>query len=195
MKDSFLICSFPRSRTLWLSKFLTIPGVSVTTHEATEYAASAEEFWKNADDFCDDSGTFIYGNSDSANIFVLPSMLAERPLTRTVWIARPIGEVFASMEGAGFELTDHAVQTLTRLRDEYQTHLDMTIDYQALNSMDTCRALWEFVLPGVAFDVGRWGMYAPCKIAYTKANPPGPRKTDKFLSWIKEEMIQWPMIR
>src|SRR6267378_4396338 len=98
MKSSFLICGFPRSRSMWLSKFLTIPGVCVCTHEATEYAGSAPEFWKNALDFCSDSGAPIYGNADCANIYVLPGMLAEQPLCRTVWIARPIVEVCASMK-------------------------------------------------------------------------------------------------
>lgn len=192
IKNSFLICSFPRSRTLWLSHFLSIPGICTCTHEATEHAASAQEFWTNADRY----RTGIYGNSDSANIFVLPSILAERPLTRTVWIARPIVEVCASMKAAGLEFTEHAARTLMQLRDEYQAHLDMVIDYEELNSMAECKALWEFVLPGsVPFDAGRWRIFANKKIAYTASNPPPPQTTEKFLLWIKDERALWPIMR
>jgi hypothetical protein len=191
MRDTFLICAFPRSRTLWLSHFLSVPGVSKCTHEATEHAASAQEFWANAE--C--AGADIYGNSDSANIYVLPSMLAEKPLTRTVWIARPIVEVCASMKAAGLEFTEQAARTLMRMRDEYRVHLDLTIDFHALNSMETCRALWEFVLPGVAFDAGRWGLYADRKIAYGPGNMPPVQATDKFLSWFHDERVLWPIYR
>jgi hypothetical protein len=193
MTNSFLICGFPRSRTLWLSKFLTIPEVCVCTHEATEYAGSPKEFWANAEDFCSDSGAPIYGNSDCATIYVLPSVLAENPLCRTVWIARPIQEVCASMKAAKMPFDERTARTLIALRDEHKEYLDFTIDYCALNFMSGCRALWEFVLPGVPFDVGRWRQYANQRIAYTASNPPGPRETRKFLVWVREELTQWPM--
>jgi hypothetical protein len=195
MQHSFLICGFPRSRTLWLSRFLSVPGVSTCTHEATEFAASSQEFWANAEEHCQKTGAEIYGNSDSANIFVLPSMLAQRPLSRTVWIARPIVEVCASMKAAGLEFTEQAARTLMRLRDEYRVHLDLTVDFHALNSMATCKALWEFVLPGVAFDAGRWGLYADRKIAYGPGNMPPVQATDKFLSWFHDESVLWPTYR
>lgn len=191
MKSSFLICGFPRSRTLWLSKFLTVPGVCVCTHEATEYAGSATEFWKNAEDFCSDSGASIYGNSDSASIYVLPGMLAQRPLTRTVWVARPIQEVCASMKAAGLDFDENTARTMMALRDEHLVHVDLVIDYYALNTMAGCYALWEFLLPEVPFDAGRWGIFANQKIAYTASNPAGPRKTDKFWGWVKEELSHW----
>ena len=195
MKDTFLICGFPRSRTLWLSHFLSLPRVSHCTHEATEFAGSPQEFWRNAERLSERFHTPIYGNSDSANIFVLPSLLAERPLTRTVWIARPIVEVCASRKAAGLEFTEHAARTLMGLRDEHGVHLDLTIDFHALNSMETCKALWEFVLPGVAFDVGRWGQYADRKIAYGRVNLPPVQESEKFLSWIKDERALWPIMR
>src|SRR6516165_8958202 len=75
MKHTFIICGYPRSRTMWLSRFLTLDGISYCTHEATEFAGSQEQFWSNAEKYaqqCD-----YYGNSDSANIFVLPALLAE----------------------------------------------------------------------------------------------------------------------
>jgi hypothetical protein len=175
---------------MWLAKFLTIPGVAVTTHEATEHAGSASEFWKNAEDFCSDSGTEIYGNSDSANIFVLPALLAERPLTRVVWIARPIVEVAESMKAARMPFTEQSARTLIGMRDLHRNHFDLVIEYQDLERMDVCKDLWDFCLPNVPFDFGRWGLFHARKIAYTAQNPPPPKQFVRFLAWVKEELSE-----
>jgi hypothetical protein len=118
-------------------------------------------------------------------------MLAEDPLCRTVWIARPIQEVCASMKAAKMPFDEPTARSLIALRDEYKEHLDFVISYESLNTMSGCRALWEFVLPGVPFDVGRWGVFSGQRIAYTANNPPGPRQIDKFMGWFREEMSQW----
>lgn len=186
MKNTFLICAFPRSRTLWLSHWLSVLPVASCTHEATEYAGSAEHFWRNAETFS--NGCDYYGNSDSANIFVLPALLAERPLTRVVWIGRSIVEVAHSMKRAGLPFNESSARTLMGLRDRYSQHFDLVINYEDLETMTTCRTLWEFCLPGVPFDIGRWGIYHPKNISYTKENPPPVKKYDLFLDWVHREL-------
>jgi hypothetical protein len=173
---------------MWLSEFLTVPGVSICTHEATEFAGSASEFWSNAEGFCDDSGTEIYGNSDSANIFVLPAILAERPLTRVVWIARPIVEVAKSMKAAKMPFTEQSARTLITLRDAHRAHFDLIIDFKDLERMDICRELWEFCLPTVPFDAGRWGLFHSRKIGYSAAYPSPEKPYAKFLAWVRMEL-------
>jgi hypothetical protein len=184
MNNSFLICAFPRSRTMWLAQFLSVPGVSVCTHEATEFAGSATEFWQNAEAY----GAPIYGNSDSANIFVLPALLAERPLTRVIWIARPIVEVAKSMKAAKMPFTEQSARTLMAMRDRYKEYFDVVIEFSDLEAMDVCKYLWEFVLPGVSFDFDRWGIFHSKKIAYTKDNPYPPKAYGKLLAWIEREI-------
>ena len=175
---------------MWLSKFLTVPGVSICTHEATEYAGSASEFWSNAEGFCDDSGTEIYGNSDSANTFVLPALLAERPLTRVVWIARPIVEVAKSMKAAKMPFTEQSARTLMVMRDAHKDHFDAVIPFDHLERMDVCRWIWEYCLPGVPFDAGRWGLFHSKKIGYSAANPPPLKPYAKFLAFVQREIGQ-----
>lgn len=188
MNNSFLICGFPRSRTMWLSHFLTVPGKSVCTHEATENAGSAKEFWDNAERFA--GGHLDYGNSDSANIFVLPALLAERPLTRVVWIERPIVEVCQSMKRANLPFDEASARTLMKLRDQYKEHFDMVLHFQDLYRMDTCWALWKWVLPEVEFELGRWGIFYVKNICYTAAHPPPKQNTAKFLAWVNQELQQ-----
>jgi len=186
MKDSFLICAFPRSRTMWLAQFLSVPGVSICTHEATEFAGSAAEFWENAEAY----RAPIYGNSDSANIFVLPALLAERPLTRVIWIARPIVEVARSMKAAKMPFTEQSARTLMVMRDAHKDHFDTIIPFESLERMDVCRWIWEYCLAGVPFDAGRWGLFHSKKIGYSAANPPPPKPYAKFLAFVQREIGQ-----
>lgn len=172
---------------MWLAQFLSVPGISICTHEATEFAGSAAEFWKNAEVTCRGVGVGTYGNSDSANIFVLPALLAERPLTRVVWIARPIVEVAKSMKAANMPFTEQSARTLMVMRDAHKDHFDLIIEYQDLKRLDACRCLWEFCLPDVPFDVGRWGLFHSKKIGYSAANPPPPKPYAKFLAFVQRE--------
>lgn len=186
MKHTFLICGWPRSRTMWLSEFLTVPGVSVCTHEATEFAENAEEFWNNGKEFS--KGVEIYGNSDSANLYGLRSMLALRPMTKVVWINRPMSEVRESMIKIGMPMSDATVWHITQLRDLCWEYMDMVIDFDCLVHSHECREIWEHCLPGVPFDYERWGVYTDRKIGYSVDNPMPTKSFSKFLNWAKREV-------
>ncbi|SRR6266481_207972 len=195
LTKDFLICSYPRSRTLWLSKFLTRSGACFCAHEATEFAASSTEFWANADKVRAETGWPIFGNSDSANIFVLPALLAARPMTKVLWIERPITEVKRSMIRAGFELADSTAEKLVYLRGRYQELFDYVITYKNLADLDYCRWLWDYLLGAHAsFEYGWWQSMDQTRIAYdATTNPPKLRKTAKFLQFINdmERPTQW----
>lgn len=186
MKHTFLICGFPRSRTMWLSQFLTIPGISVCTHEATEFAANAEEFWGNAELFT--KGAEIYGNSDSANLYGLRSMLALRPMTKVIWINRPMNEVRESMAKIGMPMNPSTIFHITKLRDLCWEYMDDVINFDCLVNAYECRRIWEQCLPGVPFDYGRWGIYNNRNIGYSVDNPMPQKSFSKFLGWAKREV-------
>lgn len=171
---------------MWLSSFLSVPGVSFCTHEATEFASSAEEFWDNAETYC--HGIDIYGNSDSANLYGLRSMLALRPMTKVVWINRPMCEVRESMANIGMPMNDSTVWHITKLRDLCWEYFDLRIDFDGLVHACECRRIWEFCLPDVPFDYGRWGAYTHKKICYSKENPMPNKSFSKFLNWAKREV-------
>jgi len=186
MKSAFVICGYPRSRTMWLSRFLTIPGTSYCDHEAMEFAGSPQEFWENAELHA--PGEVIYGDSDSASIYVLRAILAEQPLTRVVWVNRNIVEVAKSMEAAGMPLAEKVLNDLITMHYLYQDCFDMVVDFEALNCGAICREVFEFCLPGVAWDWGRWGMMASQKICYSKENPMPAKSCAKFLPWVEREI-------
>jgi len=186
MKSSFLICGYPRSRTMWLSKFLSVPGISVCTHEACEFAGSAGEFWDNAERYA--PGDLIYGNSDSANVYVLPALLAERPMTKVLWIERDLKKVAQSMRAAGMPFEDKALLNLEMMRELHQDHIDMSVDFDNLIYGNVCHFVWEFCLPGVPWDWGRWGLYADQKICYSREHPTPEKQFHKFLGWVQREL-------
>jgi hypothetical protein len=160
-------------------------------HEATEFASNAQEFWSNADYFSREREFF--GNSDSANILVLPSILAERPLTRVVWIERPIAEVRKSLIRAKIPFREGWDRVLTEKRDSYAEYFDLIMDYRDLGTMDGCRKIWECCLPGVQFDYGRWGQYNARRICYSADNPYPEKCYEKLLNWIWTEVQRIPI--
>jgi hypothetical protein len=184
----FLICSFPRSRTLWLSHYLGIPGKSVVTHEACEFAGSAKEFWSNADalrpPLCH------YGNSDSANIFVLPALLAERPMTKVIWINRNIVDVVKSMKKVGVPMEEKAANLMICLRNRYCAYFDLTVNFDDLGLEHIIRMIWEFLMPDIPFDPLRYRRYNAQNICYSKDNPMLKKDTKKFIAWVNEELSQ-----
>lgn len=186
MNSTFLICSYPRSRTMWLSKFLSVEGVSVCTHEASEFAGSADEFWRNSESYA--NGADIYGNSDSANIFVLPALLAEKPLTRVVWVDRPITDVARSMAAISMPFTETGLRNLMSMREMYEEHFDLTVNFEDLRSGEACKVVWEFCLPGIPFDWSRWGVFQHQKLGYSKESPMPPKFFQKFLGWVQREI-------
>jgi hypothetical protein len=154
-------------------------------------AASAEEFWQNGEHFS--KGVDIYGNSDSANLYGLRSMLALRPLTKVVWINRPMTEVRESMARIGMPMTETTIWHITQLRDLCWPYMDLCINFDCLVNAYECRQIWEFCLPEVPFDHGRWGMFTHRKIGYSEDNPMPQKSFAKFLNWAKREVDELRM--
>lgn len=171
---------------MWLSRFLTLDGISYCTHEATEFAGSQEEFWSNAEKYaqqCD-----YYGNSDSANIFVLPALLAEKPMTKVIWVDRPMSEVIHSMQVAKMPMNDHSAKTLAELMHRHYELFDLVVSYKLLELEGGCRLVWDHCLPGVPFDEIRWRFMKDQRICYTEKCPSPIKSYEKFLPWAQAEV-------
>jgi hypothetical protein len=181
---TFLICAYPRSRTLWLANFFSVPSVSFCEHEATQWAGSSEDFWARADT----CPAPVYGNSDSANILVLPALLARRPLTKVVWIERPMSQVALSMRKAGFPFTQAGAEMLSAHKERYRNLFDLELDFRELGRFEIISALWNFLLPGQPFDCGRWGQLEAAPLALSWADyQTTPRQVEGFLRFLSNE--------
>jgi len=171
---------------MWLSRFLTLDGISYCTHEATEFAGSQEEFWSNAEKYaqqCD-----YYGNSDSANIFVLPALLAEKPMTKVIWVDRPMDQVIKSMQAARMPFHEKSVSTLQQMFERHYELFDLVVSYKLLELECGCRLVWDHCLPGVPFDEIRWRFMKDQRICYTEKCPSPIKSYEKFLPWAQAEV-------
>ena len=101
MKTAFLLCGLPRSRLLWLSRFFSVPRQSICLCDGLARATNAEDFWIMAEELCEPMGVEYFGNSEILNLPLLPALLAARPMTKVVWIHRPIEDSIWAAEAAG----------------------------------------------------------------------------------------------
>jgi hypothetical protein len=182
---------------LWLSRFFSLARVCACSHEATEYAASSGEFWENAELYSQHLDCPIYGNSDSAQIFILPALLACKPTTKVIWIDRPMPEVIASMVRSKLSNTvEKWVKNVVAYRTSYQDLFDSVIPYEDLNRVETIRALWtELLGPEVPFVEEWWQRMKDQRIAYSiPDNPPPTRNNERFSQFLMHEMerLTWP---
>src|SRR5215475_1888932 len=181
MDSAFLICGYPRSRTFWLANFFSIGGLCKCEHEALQYSSSSQEFWERAEQTCQEP---IYGNSDSAAIFVLPALLARRPLTKVVWVDRPMPEVERSLHAAGFPFNKEAAALLQAYRDKHRDLFDLVVSFEKLGSLAVIQTLWRFLLGEALFDYGRWGLLERTKLAHTYEDYTKHPRGTKFLEFI-----------
>jgi hypothetical protein len=114
-------------------------------------------------------------------------------LTRVVWIERPIAEVRESLIRAKIPFCGAWDRVLTEKRDSYAEYFDLIMDWRELSTMDGCRKIWEFCLPGVQFDYGRWGQYNAKKICYSVDNPYPEKSYEKLLVWLQAELHRTPV--
>jgi hypothetical protein len=90
MKATFLLCGLPRSRLLWLSRFFSAPHCSICLCDGLARATNAESFWEMAEAVCQERRVRIFGNSEILNLPLLQALLAVRPMTKVVFIHRPM---------------------------------------------------------------------------------------------------------
>lgn len=163
----FLVLSLPRSRSAWLSRFLTY-GDTICGHEELRHLRSLDDIklW------------FDQPNIGSAETAAAPwwRLLQNfAPATRIVIVKRPIDEVFDSLmrlPGCSF---DPAI--LLPLLAKLDCKLDqiaarwpnvLTVRYEDLADEATCARIFEFCTP-YKHDPAHWAALAPVNIQVNMA--------------------------
>jgi hypothetical protein len=156
MTTPFIIYALPRSRTAWLSKFLSY-GEWTCYHEQTAYANSLEEV----------SAFFSHPHTGTAETVATTGRALLKhhiPGLKEVVILRPIEEVIRSANniylGGEFVLDQdilrkgliRAERELRRISEDKNV---LTVKYEDLNKEDACVQVFEFCLP-YKFDKDWW---------------------------------------
>jgi hypothetical protein len=161
----FLICALPRSRTAWLANFLT-HGAVHCAHELSEGAADAAAIVARMQRRRE--GIRFRGNSDSAQMLVLPELLELLPRAALVVIRRREEAVADSLTRLGFPAARAVVRELGRyLEAAAQTPGAFVLEYEDLQSESALRALQAHVAPGEPFDRERWLMLRHLNVQLT----------------------------
>jgi hypothetical protein len=154
MHYPFVIFALPRSRTTWLSRWLSTNGLSVA-HDLGPHANTVQEFFDLLWNHC---GTIETGAQDA-----WPLIRMAMPTSKFITIRRPVAEVIASL--AQFGVTDQADELVRRDRvlDEIESAGAMRIEYHELSDARVCADLYEY-LYGLPFDFKGWRLLSDLNI-------------------------------
>jgi hypothetical protein len=153
---------------VWLSRFLTVPHKSLCTCDAIGHVESAEEFWARGEQIARERNLEYYGNCELLNLTILPSLIATRPLTCVLYVDREIISSMMASQRAGQGIPAEMWNALGEYRLRHRAHFDAIIPYDLLGDASTMKALWELVLPGVAWNQARWEAFSRKRITCKK---------------------------
>ena len=159
----YAVFSAGRSRTMWLSAFLTY-GICVCHFEATAKVSA----FRDVTDMLSIPGM---GAAETLAAPAWPLLLTAEPRLRTVVVRRPLEEILASLVTATKgkleldlpvlrRLISYIIRALDKLALQPQT---LTVDFHELEREDTCKAVFEHCLP-YKHDHGWWQWLSEKKI-------------------------------
>lgn len=178
----FMVFSLPRSRSKWLSEFLTY-GDSICGHDLAAYARSIEDFRRLL------SG--VDGSCETGAVVGWKLLRLEFPQARFVVVKRPLGEIIDSIRAKGFEPLIEVLEQRAEMLDVLSQAPEVrTYEFKDLESPGTCREIFEFCLEQ-PFDVARWQHLASQNIQIDFAARVGWLATHQYeTSQLLEEVMK-----
>lgn len=140
---NFFVFSLPRSRSAWLSVFLS-QGNSFCYHEALTHIKSFSElkqlFYR--------SEAKVVGNSDPTNIVFADEILTHFPDAKILIVDRPVTEVWESLKRVGLEFDlDFLKARYGELHEMANNNENaLLVGFEQLESVDVMAAVWEHLM-------------------------------------------------
>jgi hypothetical protein len=138
----FIVYALPRSRTFWISRFLTY-GEAICGHEQIRYV-------RGLDDVKSLLGMPCYGSAETAAAPFWRLIQAIRPDIKTIVIRRPVAEVVESLIATGVAFDRALLMKQMRALDAKLDQIEqrvpgvMSIAYDDLNDEAVCARLFEY---------------------------------------------------
>lgn len=139
---SFIVYALPRSRTVWLSRFLSY-GDWTCGHDELRHARSMEDV----------ASWFAQPNTGTVETMAAPWWRLVPDGMKTVVIRRPVGEVIASLMNLGIPFDAvklrHTMGRLDHKLDQIERRVPnaLSVRYRDLSDEGACAELFEFCLP------------------------------------------------
>lgn len=158
-KPPFIIMGLPRSRTFWLSKFLTY-GEWHCGHEELRHARTMDD----VKSWFSQPGTGTVETSAAPWWRIIRN---EYPEVRVVTVRRPVDDVVNSLVRAGFDrgLMAHATRRMDQKLDQIECRVPgvMSIQFADLADEAVCARVFEHCLP-YPHDLAWWSGIAPLNL-------------------------------
>lgn len=135
---NFVVFALPRSRTAWISRFLSYGG-QTCLHDMSLDARSLDDLRYRL--MCP-----MTGACDSALAIFWPELRTWLPASRFVTVRRDLGDVRTSALRHGYSAAeiDEPLRFLSHCLDEIERDHDvMRLEYRDLDTEDDCRRLFE----------------------------------------------------
>lgn len=143
MSAPFLILGLPRSRTAWLSVFLTYG--NIVCHHELVGKHGIDALWSEMQ-YGD--GEFR-GNADTLAALYLDEIIQAMPDIRLVVVQRKPSEVVDSMRAKGFFASEQAIEKLSPyIVKAANLPGTLNVRFEALSEEATLRELQEHIAPG-----------------------------------------------
>jgi hypothetical protein len=183
LSQPFIVFSLPRSRSAWLTHFLSYPPKRVG-HDVIVYCNHATDFVKMFSDGMD-------GTCETATVLAHRLIKHLMPNVKFAVIRRPRAAVVASL--AHFEISAPAGELEARdamLDQVAAIPGTLSLEYDELDSPDWCRRLFEFCHKDVDFEIEWWAQCSRFNIQVEM----GKQLTllyerREFLSSLRKEML------
>jgi len=191
---NFIVHGLPRSRTKWLSKFLTYKDYTCT-HEMAMTFREVDDFRNH---FKENIGSCETGVAQGWWMIqrVLPGI-------KTVVVKRPVEEVLQSLKALDlgpysffdWGRLEHLMHYGDKMLDQISNHPGvLTVQFKDLKRMETCASVFEHCLP-YKFDIKHWSQLKNQNlqinfrelIRYRHAHKP---EIDRFKRLCKQELIK-----
>jgi hypothetical protein len=145
MKPPFIVYGLPRSRTFWLSRWLSY-GDWECWHDELRHARSLEDVkaWFSQPNI---------GTVETAGAPWWRLVQKMRPDIRTVVVRRPVNDVIASLMGTGLRFNVSGMAAYLRRLDMKLDQIEaripsvLRVEYESLRTEASCAALFEHCLP------------------------------------------------
>jgi len=159
MSGPFVVLALPRSRTAWLSRFLTYREW-VCGHDEARHCRSLDDLHSWLNQPCT-------GTVETTAAPFWRWLTAYRPDARIVTVRRPSADVVASLAAMGFDadVMGPAMRRLERKLDQIEARVPgvLSVGYDELATEAGCARIFEHCLPH-AHDAAWWQAVAPLNI-------------------------------
>lgn len=163
---NFFITGLPRSRTAWLSTFLSYDG-AFCFHEAMMFCGLETE---KIPELFKSTGKEYIGNSCSSISHFLDFYEKAFPDAKYVLIHRDIDDVQVETDKIfGVNTKEGLITCVNALSELARRVKPLIIDFKDLNDVKAARTIWGYCIPAIPFDEMRFKMLNDMDIQLTQA--------------------------